>query len=304
MSQLPVLPDAQILTDTQHQKDKRQIAAAFSQAASRYQQLAVAQQHIGQELLNRLDLVRLSPQWVLDLGAGPGFFSRALSRKYSKAQILSADLAEGMVREAKRHKRWLDRQHFLCADAEALPLASDSIDLVFSNFSLQWCDLNLVLAELWRVMKPGGLLVMTLPGPDSLHELRHSFAQLDARPHVNQFIEMHQLGDLLVQQGFAEPVLDRDELSLVYPSLKALLAELKALGVNQVMGRESTGLMTPARWRQLSAAYEQFRRPDGLPMTYEVNYVHAWIPANKQRRSASGEVSLSLDALRQQLGLS
>lgn len=284
--------------------DKQRIAAAFSQAAPRYQKLAVAQQHIGQQLLDRLDLVQLQPDWILDLGAGPGTFSRALSRQYRKAQILSLDLAQAMVREGLRQKRWRDRQHFVCADAEALPLATESVDLVFSSFSLQWCDLSVALAEVWRVLRPGGLLVMSLPGPDSLHELRHSFAQLDAQVHVNPFIEMHELGDLLVRQGFADPVLDRDPVQLLYPDLRALLAELKLLGVNQVMARGEMGLMTPRRWQRLQAAYESFRRPDGLPLTYEVNYVHAWIPNQKQRRAAEGEVSISLNSLRQQLGLS
>ena len=116
----------------------------------------------------------------------------------------------------------------MCGDAERLPLADGSIDLILSNLMLQWCDPDRVFAEFRRVLAPNGLLTFTTLGPDTLKELRSAWGQVDSHTHVNQFIDMHDIGDSLVRNGFAAPVLDVERYTLSYLDVRKLAADLKA----------------------------------------------------------------------------
>lgn len=288
--------------------DKRLVRAAFERAAARYDDAAVLQREVGTRLLERLDLIRLQPQRILEVGSGTGFCSTPLTVRYSGAQFIALDIAQGMLRQARDRFGWWQRLRrrpgFLCADAEALPLADASVDLLFSNVTLQWCsDPDAAFAEFRRVLTPGGLLLFSTFGPDTLKELRAAWRAADDAMHVNTFPDMHDLGDAMVRAHLADPVLDREDIVLTYRDARTLMSDLKTLGAHNVNGGRNPGLTGKRKLNAMLTAYEGFRRDDLLPATYEVVYGHAWAPdMPQQRRHDDGETRIPLAQLRAGLG--
>lgn len=257
--------------------DRSEVRRGFDRASPGYDSAAVLQARVRAELLDRLGLVKLAPACVLDLGTGTGRGARELRRRYRAALVVALDIAPGMLREARRNSRPFRRFERLCGDAFALPLGEASVDLIFSNLMLQWCDdLDRVLAELRRVLRPGGFLAFSTFGPDTLRELRTAWSRVDQATHVHDFIDMHDVGDALVRAGFAEPVLDVERLELTYPDVLALTRDLKAIGAHNVTAERARGLTGKDKWRAMTSAYESFRREDRLPASYEVVYGAAW----------------------------
>ncbi|MEE9494551.1 MAG: malonyl-ACP O-methyltransferase BioC [Gammaproteobacteria bacterium] len=270
--------------EEQYQVDKEQVRDAFSRAAAAYEQVAVLQREVETRSLERLDLVRLQPQCILDLGCGPGHGSHGLLAKYRQASVIAFDLAEPMLKLARKRGRWLRRPQAVCGDAQQLPFASNSMDLVFSSLMLQWCrDFDATLSELLRVLRPGGLLLFTTFGPDTLKELRSSWASIDDYTHVNAFLDMHDIGDALMRNGFAEPVMDVERLTMTYDDVFTLMRELKQIGAHNVTAGRRQGLTGKQRLQQLQKAYEAFRVDGLLPASYEIVNGHAWAPDNQLR---------------------
>jgi malonyl-CoA O-methyltransferase len=276
--------------------DKTAARRAFERAAADYDAAAVLQREIAGRMLERLDYVRLEPTTVLDLGAGTGYALNDLLRRYRKARIIALDFALDMLRIARRRGSLLRRPRCLCADAESLPLAGASVDLIFSNATLQWCnEPEETFRGMLRVLKPGGLLMFTTFGPDTLKELRESWAAADGFSHVSPFLDMHDLGDALVRAGFAEPVMDAERLTLTYQSVRALMKDLKLLGTRNATLERPRGLTGKARLRAMEQTYELLRVDGRLPASYEVVYGHAWAPL--QRPTADGAVAIPLSAI-------
>ncbi|MGE4459629.1 MAG: malonyl-ACP O-methyltransferase BioC [Stenotrophomonas sp.] len=261
--------------------DSKHVRRAFSRAATSYHAAAVLQQEVGKRLLESLDYLEArQPQVVLDVGSGPAHATAAMKKRWPKAQVIALDLALPMLAEARKQAGWWRPFSRVCADARALPLADNGVDVIFSNLCLQWVeDLPSVFAGFRRVLKPGGLLVCSTFGPETLVELREAFAQADDTPHVSRFVQIAQFGDALMMAGFRDPVLDRDLFTLTYDDLPALMRELKAIGAtNALSGRRHT-LTGRSRFNAAQAAYEPLRRADGkLPSSWEVIYAHAWAP--------------------------
>jgi len=267
--------------------DKRRVARSFDAAAGDYDQNAALQNEVGSRLVERLDLMRIDPTRILDIGAGPGRMARLLAGRFAQARVLSLDLAHGMlVQSRRRAPRFFSRHDFVCGDLEALPLPDACADLVYSNLALQWCnDLDAACGEMARVLRPGGLVLFTTLGPDTLRELRASWAAADAHVHVNDFIDMHDVGDALIRAGLAEPVMDVEYFTLTYGHADEVMRELKRLGAHNALARRMRGLTGKGRLQRAREAYEQFRGEDGrLPSTYEVVYGHAWAPTTTKRQ--------------------
>ena len=268
--------------------DHRQVRRSFSRAAHHYDAAAALQREVSSRLMESLDYLDdparalPPPQVVVDVGAGPGHASAAMQKRWPKAQVVALDLALPMLQATRANAGgWrpvAHRPHPVCADARALPLREGSVDVLFSNLCLQWVeDLPAVFAGFRRVLKPGGLMLVSTFGPDTLHELRSAFAQADDAPHVSLFPAIGQFGDALVAAGFKDPVLDRDEFVLHHDDLGGLMRELRTLGATNAMAQRRRHLTARSRFARADAAYE--RAPDGrLPATWEVIYAQAWGP--------------------------
>ncbi|VAW52085.1 Malonyl-[acyl-carrier protein] O-methyltransferase [hydrothermal vent metagenome] len=267
-------------SDAEQYFDQKRVRSAFDRAAEKYQQVAVLQTEVCNRLLEKLEIVKIKPQMILDAGTGTGAAIPALFARYKKAQIVTLDLSENMLLKANQHGNFLRAPQAVCGDIEKLPFTDDSFDLIFSSLSMQWCnDLNAAFVEAKRVLKPGGLYVFTTFGPDTLKELRHSWSTADKKNHVNQFVDMHDIGDALLQDGFAEPVMEAEMLTVTYNTVDALMHDLKAIGANVTSSESkinSKGLGGKAMLKTVRESYEKYRQNDLLPATYEIIYGHAW----------------------------
>lgn len=280
--------------------DKHEVRRAFSRAARNYDASAVLQREVCQRMLERLDYIRLQPHRLLDAGCGTGWGARQLAQRYPAAQVVALDIAKGMLdagcdRSSWWRKLFSGRRDFpVCADIELLPLCADSMEMVWSNLTLQWCnDLPATFRELHRVLKRDGLLMFSTFGPDTLKELRGAFRSVDGHNHVNRFTDMHDLGDMLVHSGFAEPVMDMEIITLTYDDVKAVMQDLRNIGAHNATTGRGRGLMGKTAWQRVLENYESQRREGRLPATFEVVYGHAW--KSQPRQAADGRAIVRTD---------
>jgi len=207
-----------------------------------------------------------------------------------------------MLKQARQRGGLLDKlinkRAYVCGDAERLPFADNSVELIFSSSTLQWCsNLDHTFAEFNRILKPGGLLMFSTFGPDTLKELRQSWQTVDATSgntvHVHDFIDMHDIGDAMMRAGYADPVMDVENFTLTYPDVYQLMRELKTLGAHNVANERRHTLTGKTRVKNMVAAYETLRNKGNLPATYEVVYGHAWGPlTNKNEINVDLPVNL------------
>jgi len=280
--------------------DKKQVRCAFSRAAPRYDAAAVLQREVCTRMLEKLDYIKLKPARLLDVGSGTGWGTRQLSERYPAAEIIALDIAIGMLQVARGTAGWWRklfagrRERFLCADVEALPITSNSVEMVWSNLAMQWCnDLPATFSELNRVIKAEGLLMFSTFGPDTLQELRAAFHGVDGYNHLNRFADMHDIGDMLVAAGFADPVMEMEKLTLTYADAKAVMQDLRDIGAHNATAGRAPGMMGKAAWQRIVENYEKLRRDGKLPATFEIIYGHAWKPAPKA--AADGRAIIRTD---------
>jgi len=261
---------------------KRLVRRAFEHAAAGYDAHAVLQREVGARMLARLDYVKIAPGAVLDAGTGTGFVLPLLRDHYPDSKLYALDVAPAMLAQARRRAAWWQRlrgrgARLVCGDVEQLPLRAAAVGLVWANLILQWVIApERAFAEVQRVLEPGGLFMFSTFGPDTLRELRDAYQGADNYAHVNRFIDMHDLGDLLMQAGFADPVMDMEHITLTYADVRGLLRDLKALGAHTVLDGRRPTVAPRALLARVERNYEALRRDGRLPATFEVVYGHAW----------------------------
>lgn len=270
--------------------DCQQVGRRFSRVAASYHERDFFAREIDRRMQERLDYVTLKPKRILDLGCSRGASFPALAARYPDAELLGLDIAPAMLAAGRSQRagwqRWLGIGKNadplrLAADATNLPLASRTVALVWSNLLLHWLDDPIpALAEAHRVLEVGGLLMFSTLGPDTLKELRSAFS--DGYAHTQRFADMHDLGDMLVGCGFADPVMDMEVITLTYDDLDALFADLRTSGSMCAMKARRHGLTGRRSWEVARLAYEKLRRDGKLPATFEIVYGHAWKAAPKQ----------------------
>jgi malonyl-CoA O-methyltransferase len=240
-------------------------------------------------MLEKLRCVKLQPARIIDVGSGTGWGTRQLGERYPKADIMALDIAIGMLQAARGTSGWWQkifagkRESFVCADVEALPVAPNNVDIIWSNLALQWCnDLPSTFVELKRVLKVEGLLMFSTFGVDTLKELRVAFSDVDGYNHLSRFIDLHDIGDMLVEAGFADPVMEMEKITLTYNDVRAVMQDLKSIGAHNATAGRASGMMGKSTWQRITENYEKLRRDGKLPATFEIIYGHAWKPAPKK----------------------
>jgi malonyl-CoA O-methyltransferase len=252
--------------------EKARVAASFGKASSTYDSVAGLQREIGHQLLEWLPN-HAAPNRICDLGSGTGYFTELIADQISSASCIGLDLSEGMLNHAKAH-RHKSNITWLCGDAESLPLAEASVDLLFTILAIQWCEsIEKVMAEIARVLAPGSTALIATLGPDTLKELKAAWSEVDGYTHVNRFVDhkrhlaaIESAGLVIKQEAIIPKVLK-------FESVSALTHELKALGAHNMNAEQGQGLTGRARIKRFKAAYEALRDRDGqIPATYEVYY--------------------------------
>jgi len=269
-----------------HIINKRQLRQSFERAAAGYDKAALLQREVCDRMLSRLDYIKCIPGSILDAGSGTGYGSRKLAMRYPVARILAVDLALAMHLQARPSSvSWWRKilstgwsnTSYLCCDIEQLPLQNSCVGMVWSNLTLQWCnDIGRTFAEVHRVLQTEGLFMFSTFGPDTLRELRQAFIGMDDCSHINRFTDMHDIGDLLVYNGFAMPVMDMEYITLTYDDVISVMRDLKAIGAHNVIQDRKRGLTGKVGWQKVLSHYETLRREGKLPVTFELVYGHAW----------------------------
>jgi len=272
--------------------DARLARRRFGRAAPTYAKASRLEQEVADRMFERLDYVKLAPRRVLDAGSGPLREARMLAKRYPEAVVIALDVAAPMLRAGRPRLRLFRPASppSVCADFARLPLAAESVDLVWSNMALHWApDPLAVLREFQRVLAVGGLLMFSAPGPDTLAGLREAAGA----SRVHPFADMHDLGDMLMAAGFAEPVVDMERLTLLYPDGGALLGDLRASGQTCALasrgGELRRGLAGRRFLANLKARLDAQRRDGKLHVGIEVVYGHAWRAQPRQPAATSGD---------------
>ena len=280
--------------------DSRQVRRAFGRAAAGYDAASPLQREIESRLLESLDYYALrhgdvAPEIILDVASGPARAAHALRARWPKSRVIALDAALPMLHAARDNTRgrFMREREIprLNADLRALPLADGSVDLLFCNLALQWIeDLPAAFAEFRRVMKPGGMLLVSTFGNETLTDLHEAFAAADDLPHVSPFTAIAPFGDALIAAGFREPVLDRDILIEHKPSFTEILRSLRAMGATNALTARRHALSGRARFSAAEAAHA--RNAQGFPMRWEAIYAQAWAPEpGTPMRDAMGELA-------------
>lgn len=275
--------------------DQKIIRRGFTRAAPDFDEHAFLHHEIRGRLLDRLQTVRIEPTAVVDLGAGTGAALGALRDRFPRATIISIDLTPGMLAAGAAAASGV------CADANRLPLADESVDVVFSNLMLHHCPApEAVLREARRVLRSGGVVLFSAFGPTTLLELGRAWATADRFSHIVPFTDMHDLGDVLLACGFAEPVLDSQALTITYGDFDRMVADLRHAGASNPTEGRNRGLTGRAAGARLRDACHALAGPDGRwPITIEAIFAVAWATDPRPRTGPGGEIEIPLERLRQ-----
>jgi len=270
----------------------------FEQLATHYDQHAALEREVADRLLERVSFQRREPGRIIDLGSGTGYCAAALKRQYRRAEVLAVDFALPMCRLSARKSSFMRPLRVVCASVSSLPLANRSADLLVANLSLQWAMDGLELFNgLRRVLRPGGLLLLSLPGTDSLRELKQASQSAGLANVIGDFPDMHDIGDALLAAGFREPVMEAELITLTYPSHAALMKEFQAVGATSYC-RDFN--LIQAKSDEIRTGYPVDPHSGKWPLSWEIVYGMAFGPEEGQPVRSDGveTATFSVEALR------
>ena len=267
----------------------------FDRAADRFDTVDFVHAATRSGLFARLQPMTIEASTIIDLGSATGSGSRLLERRFRRAHVIATDLSHNMLLRSRKNQPWFSRRTSVQANATALPFAEQSIDLVFANLLLPWMsDPALLFSEVSRVLRKDGLFLFSTLGPDSLSELRSAWAGVDTAAHINHFLDMHNIGDLAVQAGLRDPVVDVDRLSVTYSDTAALFRDLTDMGARNCLQDRERSLGGGARFRAMTKALDAQKMNNLLSFDLELVYGHCWGPG---QQSADGEYHFAAERI-------
>jgi len=257
--------------------NRHHIRRRFERAAATFDDSDFVHTVTRDGLLARLEPLLIDARTVVDLGAATGTANQALEKRFKGATVISVDIAHRMLKKAREKKRWLSKGTFVQASADALPFPDESIDVVFSNLLLPWAnDPATIFAETARVLRKGGVFAFATLGPDSLQEISRAWGSIDDNAHVNRFLDMHHLGDGLVNAGLRDPVLDVDRLSVSYMNSARLFADLTAVGARNALNQRAHSLTGKHRFGAMVATLDEMAVGGNITLDLELVFGHCW----------------------------
>lgn len=266
---------------------KKRIRKAFNTKASSYDDYSIVQKEVGRRMIERLELLKLEPLNILDLGSGTGYLAGLLQKKFQSSNVTCLDLAENMLLECKKKNPNLN---LVISDIERMPFKSASFDLIISSFTLHWCEeIEKIFFDIRKLLKNNGVFMFTTVGPNTLSELSDAYKYIDIEQHVNSFTDMHLYGDSLLKCGFEDPVMDSEEIVIEYENFTEVLNSLKKTGANTVIGQKPSYL-TKKAYRDLSDMYPKNNDNERYPVTYEMIYGMSWNRMKTDIDSSQGKV--------------
>jgi malonyl-CoA O-methyltransferase len=251
-----------------------------------YDNASVLQREVATRMAERLAYLKHTPTLILDLGARTGFGTRLVQQHFPAASIMAVDLDGAILLHGfpptPKWKQLLGMGdstfNCTCADFARLPLPNASVDMIWSNLAMHYHDPDAAFKEAQRVLKPGGLFMFSLFGPDTLKELRAASHAAD----MKRLIDMHDVGDVLSHNGFTAPVMDMETITLTYSALPDLMQDLNYTGEQNLLPKILRNDANQTDISSVSQHYEAFRTDGKLPATYEIVYGHAWNKENKK----------------------
>lgn len=251
--------------------NKIKIAQSFSRAAYSYDNAAHMQRDVGDHLFSLINFSK-SVDTILDVGCGTAFFTNKLADIFIDKNIIGLDIASGMLDFSKNKSQ--NKITWVCADAEKLPFTSNSVDLIFSNLTVQWCaDFHAMLVDIKRVLKPGGIAFLSTLASPTLIEIKQAWQQIDSQSHVNNFLAVDELKKLINMIPYSNADISVERKSLLYDSPIDIMRELKALGAQQLTEKRAEGMMGKNRFNTFLKKYEKIKVDNQFPVTYEVVYI-------------------------------
>ena len=263
----------------------------FDQAAESFDEFDFVHAVTRDGLFARLEPMLVEAKTIVDLGCATGTASKALVKRFRGAEVIGIDRSPAMLRQAAKKKSWRCKFSLMEADADALPLADQSVDLVFCNQLLPWVDgVPAVFAEINRVLRKNGLFLFASLGPDSFSELRRAWQTVDQAAHVSHFADMHNIGDAAVRAGLSDPVLDVDRLKVSYQDASALFRDLTGSGARNCLAERSPALTSKKRFASMTRALQDDADDSRIELDLELVYGHCW---GSGPRARSGEVRIN-----------
>ena len=275
----------------QHNIERKSDAAAIT-----FSKHDFIHHHCRNDLIERMQLMNLNPKIAVDLGCAIGSSSRFLAKHYKKCHIFSLDLSLNMLIESRKKRSFLTPISEIQASANSLPFKNNSIDLIFANLLMPWIeDLPLFFTEISRILKNDGLFIFSTLGPDSLQNIKSIWSKVDDFEHVNPFIDMHIIGDQILQSGIGDPVLDAEKLTINYKDINSLFSDIKNSGSTYCLKDKNPALKGKKKFKEFKLALRKSMTKDQFNIELELIYGHAW---GKHLNSHPNEYSIDISKIR------
>jgi len=253
------------------------IEKRFDNCAKSFSDFDFVHRHCRKDLIDRLVPIKIAPKQAVDLGGALGSGAEFLEKNYPACQITNLDISRSMLLSSIKNIKALRHINQVQASAEILPFKNDSIDLIFSNLLMPWINnLSFFLYEINRVLSKNGLFIFSTLGPDSFANIKAAWLSIDNFEHVNKFIDMHIIGDQLLNSGLSDPILDSDRLIIKYEDLNAFFKDITASGSRNCLRNRNHGLTGKNKFNTFKKYLGKSKNNNRFNIELELIYGHAW----------------------------